>query len=592
MPKHPRLFRRGATYYHRAAIPADIADTYPKSEETFSLRTKDYQEAVKRVRIAAAEVDRRFEAHRRMIAQKAKPPLKELSEHEIKRIGEIYYTYLLDEDENIRSEQFSDAERSTIVLDAGADVNEVIRNHGFRPPSFEGYAEDREAIDELTRHDYARGKVNSFYMGEAEEVLTWEEVSVNLDPASPSWRKLARELQAATIKAAKAIRARNEGEVVETPQVAGIRSESNAPLLSEAVKHWVEEKSRTSWVEKTKREHCAWMGYFLDAIGDRPVDTYSKSDARAYKAMLLKLPANWVKYGELQGLPFARAAEKSQELGLEPMTESNVNKLLGFVGSFWTWAADQYDEVPVNPFRGLKIKQRKRVRDERDPFSLEELRAIFNAPIYTGCASLRSWKEPGNLVPRNSGMFWVPLISLFSGARMGEIIQLYVEDVREEDGILFFDINDNGDDKRLKTTYSKRSIPIHASILDMGFMDHVNQCRHKGQKRLFPDLAMGEDGYYSTPFSKHFSRFLRAVGIKSRKNAFHSFRHSFEDACRDSDISKEIMDALQGHGQEGMSERYGRGYYLKKLDEAMKRLQYRDLDLSHLNVLVQKSERP
>jgi hypothetical protein len=120
-----------------------------------------------------------------MIAQKAKPPLKELSEHEIKRIGEIYYTYLLDEDENIRSEQFSDAERSTIVLDAGADVNEVIRNHGFRPPSFEGYAEDREAIDELTRHDYARGKVNSFYMGEAEEVLTWEEVSVNLDPASP-----------------------------------------------------------------------------------------------------------------------------------------------------------------------------------------------------------------------------------------------------------------------------------------------------------------------------------------------------------------------------------------------------------------------
>ncbi len=51
------------------------------------------------------------------------------------------------------------------------------------------------------------------------------------------------------------------------------------------------------------------------------------------------------------------------------------------------------------------------------------------------------------------------------------------------------------------------------------------------------------------------------------------------------------MDALQGHGQEGMSERYGRGYYLKKLDEAMKRLQYRDLDLSHLNVLAQKSER-
>jgi len=47
MPGHTRLYRRGATYYHRAAIPKDIAKTYPKSEETFSLRTKDYREALR-----------------------------------------------------------------------------------------------------------------------------------------------------------------------------------------------------------------------------------------------------------------------------------------------------------------------------------------------------------------------------------------------------------------------------------------------------------------------------------------------------------------------------------------------------------------
>ncbi|WP_216367918.1 hypothetical protein [Oceanidesulfovibrio marinus] len=93
---------------------------------------------------------------------------------------------------------------------------------------------------------------------------------------------------------------------------------------------------------------------------------------------------------------------------------------------------------------------------------------------------------------------------------------------------------------------------------------------------------MGEDGYYSSPFSKWFSRLLRNAGVKSKKNAFHSFQHCFEDACRDSDISKEIMDALQGHGEEGMSDRYGRGYFLQKLNEAMQRLQYRGLDLDHL----------
>lgn len=42
------------------------------------------------------------------------------------------------------------------------------------------------------------------------------------------------------------------------------------------------------------------------------------------------------------------------------------------------------------------------------------------------------------------------------------------------------------------------------------------------------------------------------------------------------------MDALQGHGEEGMSARYGRGFSLKKLAEAMGRLRYEGLDLSHL----------
>ncbi len=106
----------------------------------------------------------------------------------------------------------------------------------------------------------------------------------------------------------------------------------------------------------------------------------------------------------------------------------------------------------------------------------------------------------------------------------------------------------------------------------------------QNENRLFPDLLMGRDGYYSSPFSKHFNRFLTSVGIKHRRNAFHSFRHCFEDACRDCDISKEVMDALQGHGEEGMSARYGRGFMLRKLDEAMRKLQYRDLDLSHLNL--------
>lgn len=60
MPKHPRLMKRGNTYWHRASIPADIRSMYPKTEETFSLGTKEPQEALIRLRRAATEVDQRF----------------------------------------------------------------------------------------------------------------------------------------------------------------------------------------------------------------------------------------------------------------------------------------------------------------------------------------------------------------------------------------------------------------------------------------------------------------------------------------------------------------------------------------------------
>ena len=63
-PNHPRLVFRGTKYHHRAAIPADIKDSYLKTEELKSLRTGDYAEAIKRVRIEAARVDRLFDEHR------------------------------------------------------------------------------------------------------------------------------------------------------------------------------------------------------------------------------------------------------------------------------------------------------------------------------------------------------------------------------------------------------------------------------------------------------------------------------------------------------------------------------------------------
>ncbi len=45
--------------------------------------------------------------------------------------------------------------------------------------------------------------------------------------------------------------------------------------------------------------------------------------------------------------------------------------------------------------------------------------------------------------------------------RLQEILQLYVEDVYQVNGVWVLDLNTNHDDKKLKTDQSKRVIPIH-----------------------------------------------------------------------------------------------------------------------------------
>lgn len=180
-------------------------------------------------------------------------------------------------------------------------------------------------------------------------------------------------------------------------------------------------------------------------------------------------------------------------------------------------------------------------------------------------------------------MYWAPLIGLFTGARMQEILQLYVSDVRNTGGIDIININVDGDDKKLKNTGSRRQTPVHPELKRLGFLEHVQKMRQQGNQRLFPDMPMGSDGYYSSVYSKRFISLLVNLKVKREQNAFHSLRHNFEDACRNSGISKEIMSALQGHSESGMSGRYGAGYSLEVLNEAMYQLEYKGLDLSHLH---------
>lgn len=560
MPLPPRLVKRGNVYWFRCSIPRDIKKSYPKTEETFSLDTSDYQEALKRLRKASAEVDSRFDEHRRSLARQLEPALAELSDTQIKHIGEVYFAHLLDEDEELRLAGLNDRD-------------------------FDAYGElvgDMEAVD---RFALARGAPSAFARAEAAEILTWDNIDLKLDPVSPSWPKLARAILSASVRAAAAKRQRNDGTPVETPAMPQAKPTVKGPLASTLIGEWATEKSRAKggWTTATAKANRLWAERFVEMAGDRPMDSYGKADAREFKNTLLSLPPNWTKNKDLEKLSMKEAAERAAEGNLAPMAGKNVNKVLGFLRAFWNWAKANYDDVPSNPFDGLNVKISGKARDERHPFTLAELSSTFRSPIYKGCQSVRYHNSPGDLIPSEQGIYWVPLVGLFTGCRSGEIIQLRTEDVKNDGDIAYIDVTDEGEDLNLKNSGSRRRIPVHKTLKDIGFLQFVERQRKKKQKRLFPDLPKAADGTYSTAYSAKFGNTLKALGIKHDRISFHSFRHNFEDACRNSRIPLDFVNALQGHAQQGMAGRYGNGLYgLQLLNEEMQKLAYDGLDLSHL----------
>lgn len=273
------------------------------------------------------------------------------------------------------------------------------------------------------------------------------------------------------------------------------------------------------------------------------------------------------------------------------MSPVNVNKQITIISGLFDWLNAHYDSVTSNPFARATIAVRSVARDERDPFTIAELSAIFRAPIFTGCASERLWHQAGKAILRQSSKFWIPLLGLYTGARLNELCKLRPSDIRNVEGIDYIDINteahaDKAIDPGIKTSASSRQIPVHADLIRFGFLSFVASRRRGDDERLFLELKPDRYGKLSDGFGKHFARFLKALGVKRDKIDFHSFRHSWTDACRNSRIPLEAIYALKGEALKGTLARYGHGKTdLEILDAEMRKLSFKGLDLSHLAVL-------
>ncbi|MBM4917497.1 site-specific integrase [Vibrio parahaemolyticus] len=330
---------------------------------------------------------------------------------------------------------------------------------------------------------------------------------------------------------------------------APTESEHQGLLLSECAELYITDRSKDDIRPKTLERYKARMRLMLYILGDRPIESLKRPDALTFKEKLLQLPANLNKVSSFKGL----SVDDVIALKPKPMAVSTANDTMTDVGSFFDWCVlNEY--ATKNVFKGLKVKTKKKASDERCEFSESDLETLFQHPYFHGGER----KHPH--------YYWLPVLGLYTGARLNELCQLHVRDVRRDDenNLWTITITNTQEDQNTKNFSSVRTIPLHPKLIELGFIKYVQSLNHE---RVFPELKKGRDGYGQAP-SKWFGRLRDSVlpNAKDEKKAYHSFRHTFINALKQSGVSYSHAAAYVGHGDGSETfGRYGKAYVASAL---------------------------
>ena len=230
------------------------------------------------------------------------------------------------------------------------------------------------------------------------------------------------------------------------------------------------------------------------------------------------------------------------------MATATVKKHLTRTSSLFRWAVN-HGYTDINPFLNMGITSKRKRNQERLHFVETDLDKLFQP-------------RPKYLHPY---YYWLPLLGYYTGCRIEEICQLHTHDIRQQDGIWVFDINQDGN-KKLKTLSSERLIPIHTHLIDLGFLEFVQKPK---RDMLFRELKRRRDGY-SQDASKWFGRYSDTVGVTHKKKTFHSFRHTLSNTLKNAKIETKMIICILGHADNDISTgRYGGDYEPGVLSEAI-----------------------
>lgn len=348
-------------------------------------------------------------------------------------------------------------------------------------------------------------------------------------------RKARRDQIRAILSAAEGLEGYSFTEADQTPPAP---PQARSVALGAAIADFMAEHS-PQWSDQMAARARAFLSVLVEYFGpDRPLGQITRQDATEIKKVVQALPVNRNTKPETKDLKLLDAIAVT---GVRKVSVETVNNHMAMFYRFWDWA-ERHGHAPQKLFDGMKVSKAKKPAEGRKPYSKQQAQQLYAA--LTG---------NGSGLVKKDDYKWGALLGLYTGARLREIAQLDVADIRQEGGIWYLDINGDGPNKSLKTPAAKRRVPVHSELIRLGFLDWV-AAKPKGQ-RLFLSFTYNAKEGYGRNLGRWFNTvFLPGLGMKESGLVFHSLRHTMVTRLAQAGVAEPLFQEIVGHERQGVAQ--------------------------------------
>lgn len=299
------------------------------------------------------------------------------------------------------------------------------------------------------------------------------------------------------------------------------------------IKENSKEKSHIDILSRLK-----WLAFILGA--DKLVSDIEYVDMINFVKILKMMPARRAikkqfrdkTLDELLGMDISDA---------DKLSVGTINTIIEAVSTFFSDCVLN-KHMEQNLAVNISVKDDVSDDERRDKFESEDICMIFDEVKRSAPTFKHDWE------------YWIFMLAMFSGARITEICQLHVEeDIRQIEGVWCLDINKNVSSKKdaiqkeLKNNSSKRIIPIHPTLISLGFIDFVQERKQTNKAMLFSGITKIQKRNLGDKPSDFANKLINDAGVVSTKKVFHSFRHTFKHLLKTAKVNDECRNNLCGH---------------------------------------------